>query len=88
MLTEEADKVVVVVLADEGLGDDWIQRFNAIVPDGLATLSGSDGTRFSVTTLFLVRLCCVRAFAHAFEVLFDHCSLLAGDAKGFPQEPF
>ena len=50
MLTKEADEVVVVVLADESLCDDWVKRFDAVVPDGLAALSGGDSTRFAVTT--------------------------------------
>ena len=50
MLTEEADEVIVVVLADESLRYDWVKRLDAVVPDGLATLGGGDSTRFAVTT--------------------------------------
>jgi hypothetical protein len=48
LLTEKADEVVVVVLADESVGDDRVERFNAVVPDGLATLGGSDSARLAI----------------------------------------
>lgn len=80
VLTEKTEQVVVVILADERVVDDRVQRLDAVVPNGLTAASRTDRTRSADSTgsgSINLRLHQVRPIGLTLVIFLNHRPLLA-----------
>lgn len=76
-LSGQAEQVEVVVVAEQGLSDDWIEGVDDVFPNCLST-----------ETLLLCGLETAFELLALHVVCYDHVSLVGRYTSGLPCEPF
>ena len=76
----------MVIIRNQGMADNRIKRLDAIVPNRLATLRGTDLGRLADATWMIRWRLALVTLLLKLVVLLYHCSLFAWNTKRFPQK--